>query len=339
MRMNAVLSNPKHPEYGQFTVPLPIPHNQYDGIMEALNAMDMGDPLARDCQMDEILGEYPILKRLEGKPVNIDELDYLAKRLDSFCYAQEGAQFQGAAVSYDYSDMTDLINLTFSCQQVTVITDFSDLEQVGREHYMVLNGGCASKEELDALDGYETALLLIDEGNGVITPYGVVYDNGMLAFFSVKPTNLSVQPPEAVGGRIYALMTVLKGQTEIEMLALNSKESFEDNKRYYRERAAMEELPVISRLLEADARSLDRLQVQMATAREFFVLIRFRDDQDADFRTQLSRVQKSLEDQGFKVRLAGKEDAKRMLGVYFEQNATTEKYEDFDGERWIVLND
>ena len=180
MRMNAVLSNPKHPEYGQFTVPLPIPHNQYDGIMEALNAMDMGDPLARDCQMDEILGEYPILKRLEGKPVNIDELDYLAKRLDSFCYAQEGAQFQGAAVSYDYSDMTDLINLTFSCQQVTVITDFSDLEQVGRDHYMVLNGGCASKEELDALDGYETALLLIDEGNGVITPYGVAH----MDFFS-----------------------------------------------------------------------------------------------------------------------------------------------------------
>lgn len=182
MRMNAVLSNPKHPEYGQFTVPLPIPHNQYDGIMEALNAMDMGDPLARDCQMDEILGEYPILKRLEGKPVNIDELDYLAKRLDSFCYAQEGAQFQGAAVSYDYSDMTDLINLTFSCQQVTVITDFSDLEQVGRDHYMVLNGGCASKEELDALDGYETALLLIDEGNGVITPYGVIMVFSYLAF-------------------------------------------------------------------------------------------------------------------------------------------------------------
>ena len=179
MRMNAVLSNPKHPEYGQYTVPLPIPSDQYDGIMEALNTMGMGDPLARDCQMDEIFGEYPILKRLEGKSVNIDELDYLAKRLDSFCCALEGAQFQGAAVSYDYSDMTDLINLTFSCQQITVITDFSDLEQVGREHYMVLNGGCASKEELDNLDGYETALLLIDEGDGVVTPYGVVYDNGM----------------------------------------------------------------------------------------------------------------------------------------------------------------
>ena len=158
------------------------------------------------------------------------------------------------------------------------------------------------KKEKAAAQKKETTRQLI--GINDISDYGLKTSHGMLAFFSVKPTNLSVQPPEAVGGRIYALMTVLKGQTEIEMLALNSKESFEDNKRYYRERAAMEELPVISRLLEADA-----------------------------------RVQKSLEDQGFKVRLAGKEDAKRMLGVYFEQNATTEKYEDFDGERWIVLND
>ena len=177
--MNAVLSNPNHPEYGQFTVPLPIPPDRYDGVIQGLETMGLGDPVARDCRLDEIHGDYPILKRLEAACINIDELDYLAKRLDSFCYEAEGAQFQGAAVSYDYSNMTDLINLTFSCQQVTVITDFSDLEQVGKDHYMVLNGGCASKEELDDLDGYETALLLIDGGDGVVTPYGVVYDNGM----------------------------------------------------------------------------------------------------------------------------------------------------------------
>ena len=98
MRMNAVLSNPKHPEYGQFTVPLPIPHNQYDGIMEALNAMDMGDPLARDCQMDELLGEYPILKRREGKPVNIDALEYTARRTARYGYAQGRGHVQAGSV-------------------------------------------------------------------------------------------------------------------------------------------------------------------------------------------------------------------------------------------------
>ena len=35
-------------------------------------------------------------------------------------------------------------------------------------------------EELENLDGEETAYLLIDGSGGVITPYGVVYDNGMM---------------------------------------------------------------------------------------------------------------------------------------------------------------
>ena len=124
-----------------------------------------------------------------------------------------------------------------------------------------------------------------------ITDSGLLTSHGRLVFFALKPTNLSVQPPEAVGSRIYALMTVLKGQTEIEMLALNSKESFEDNKRYYRQRATEEELPVISRLLEADAKALDRLQVQMATAREFFVVVRIREEGGAELRTHWRRAE------------------------------------------------
>ena len=87
--------------------------------------------------MDEILGEYPILKRLEGKPVNIDELDYLAKRLDS-SDINEAAKFQAMTVKWGLFEMTDLINLTFWCQQATIITDFSDLEDIGRRHYMPL---------------------------------------------------------------------------------------------------------------------------------------------------------------------------------------------------------
>lgn len=172
-----------------------------------------------------------------------------------------------------------------------------------------------------------------------ITENGLLTDHGELVFFSIEPTNLSVHSPESVGSRIYALMIVLKGMAEIEMLALNSKESFEDNKRHYRQLREQELLPVISKLLELDTVGLDRLQVQMATAREFFVIVRLRREKDSDVQPFLSRIQKNLEDQGFKTRLANAEERKRMLGVYLEQNATTEKYEDFDGERWIILND
>ena len=132
-------------------------------------------------------------------------------------------------------------------------------------------------------------LIGIDE----ITDSGLKTSHGRLIFFAIKPTNLSVQPPDAVSSRIYALMTVLKGQAEIEMLALNSKESFEDNKRHYRQRAAEEDLPVISRLLEADAKSLDLLQFQMATAREFFVLGRLREETGMELHTHLPASRKA----------------------------------------------
>lgn len=75
--------------------------------------------------------------------------------------------------------MKDLIDLTFCCQQTTVITNFSDLNAVGRDHYLNLNDGIARVDELEALDGEEMARRLIESGSGTVTPYGVVYDNGM----------------------------------------------------------------------------------------------------------------------------------------------------------------
>ena len=174
----AVLSNPQHPEHGQVTVPFPLAGDAYPQTLELLRALDLGDPTGRDCQIDEISGGYSVLKRLEGGMVNLDELDYLAKRLGSFDDDQ-GIQFEAVAAARDISSIEDFINLTFCCDQVTVIYDFSDLEAVGRRHYLNTHSGCASVEELDHLDGQETALLLIDGGGGVITPYGVLYENGM----------------------------------------------------------------------------------------------------------------------------------------------------------------
>ena len=175
--MLAVLGNAKHPEYGSATVPLPIPNDEYGHVMELLGALGIGDVMERDCKVEEIQEGLPILKRLEKVAANIDELDFLAKRLDSFDYI-EAAQFQAMAVKTGIFDMKDLINLTFCCQQATVITDFSDLEAIGRHHLVSINGGCLSSELADT-DLRMTALKLILSKDGTVTPYGVVYDNGL----------------------------------------------------------------------------------------------------------------------------------------------------------------
>ena len=176
--IQAVLGNPSHPEYGVATIPFPIPRDQYAHCMELLEALEIGDVVKADCKVQAIDSFYSVLKRTEMLMVNVEELNYLAKRLDGFDIG-EAAQFQAMAHKLELFELKDLINLTFCCQQATVITDFSDLSAVGRNHYMNLHGGSARVDELDALDGEATARKLIESDNGTITPYGVVYDNGM----------------------------------------------------------------------------------------------------------------------------------------------------------------
>ena len=187
----------------------------------------------------------------------------------------------------------------------------------------------------DAREQSTRQLMGIDD----FTDYGIATRMGNLVFFAIKPTNISVLPGSGVSARIYALLNVIKGQVEIEMLALNSKESFENNKDFYRQQANLEDLPAIRKLLEQDSAHLDRIQVLMASSREFYILVRLQGKKESDVFSYLSRIEKSIKDNGFTVRRATEQDLKRMLGVYFEQNVTTERFEDHDGERWIIMGE
>lgn len=194
-----------------------------------------------------------------------------------------------------------------------------------------------SSEKKEAKQRASTRQLI---GAKAVTDYSLVtYGQGELVYFIVKPSNISVLSEASIGARIYALMTVLKGVAEIEMLCLNSRESFENNKQFLKMRMEQEDNPVIRKLLEKDQNHLDRIQVQMATAREFLILIRLKDEKESEVFPYLSRIEKSLKEQGFSVKRADKEDIKRLLAVYYEQNVTTEKFEDFDGERWSIPED
>ena len=70
MMIQAVLGNPHHPEYGVATIPFPIPHDQYAHCMELLEALEIGDAVKADCQVQEINSFYSVLKRMEMLTVN-----------------------------------------------------------------------------------------------------------------------------------------------------------------------------------------------------------------------------------------------------------------------------
>lgn len=58
--MQAILSNPNHPEYGVATIPFPIPRDQYAHCMELLEALEIGDAVKADCMIAGIDSDRPI---------------------------------------------------------------------------------------------------------------------------------------------------------------------------------------------------------------------------------------------------------------------------------------
>lgn len=173
--IQVILSTKHHPKSGMVTVPLPIPRAEYDNTIALLEPVEIGDAVRRDCRNDEVSGGFPVRKQPERTNVNLDELDYLTKRLDSFD-DYEKTEFQGMASRLDLYVMDKFINLTLCCKDVTVVTDFSNLEKLGREHYLSMNGGCAFTDEMKKQDFRKIALDLLDHQADRITPYGVVYD-------------------------------------------------------------------------------------------------------------------------------------------------------------------
>ncbi len=174
----ATLSNPLRADAPPVHISFPIREYDYDEVYWKLAAIGAGDAVARDCRVSGIEGSFYALAALDGQDVNVDELDYLAKRLDSFCES-EARQYEGVAAAKSITDIEGLINLTFSCTQATVIADFSDLKAIGQEHYLNTHVGCAPISVLEALDAVSVASELIKATPAAVTPHGVVYDNGM----------------------------------------------------------------------------------------------------------------------------------------------------------------
>lgn len=140
-----------------------------------MKALEIGSPFDADCKVEEISADYTILQCLVGSNINVDELDYLVKRMESFDKRELG-QFQAMASSQDIQTVQDFINLTFCCQKATIVQDFFDLKRIGEFCHMDRNGGTMSQDDAQQMDFEQVAINLLQSNEGKITPYGVIYD-------------------------------------------------------------------------------------------------------------------------------------------------------------------
>ena len=174
----ATLKNRISAHFAPVTISFPIPEDQYEQAILALEKSQIGDARVQDCLVENVSApNCPALLRMTGTMANVDELDWLGKQLESFD-RYELLQFNAAVERFGLSAADELIDLSFCAREVTVISDFTDLEKTGKRHYLTVHGACDPKE-LENLDGKETALALISGQPGYVTQFGVVYDNGM----------------------------------------------------------------------------------------------------------------------------------------------------------------
>lgn len=166
-----------------------------------------------------------------------------------------------------------------------------------------------------------------------VTDSSVLTAGGELTFYLVQPTNLNVLPESGVRTRVTALLNVLKTSAEMELLSLDSKESYQDNRLYYRRRTEEEDNPTIRTLLAQDRRHLDDVQTMMASSRQFCFMLRRR---KTDGAINLATVEQRLRDSGFTVRRVEGAELLELLAIYFEQDATHEVFDLIDGAHWLT---
>ncbi len=165
-----------------------------------------------------------------------------------------------------------------------------------------------------------------------LTDFSVKTPKGEFVFFLVRPDNLSVLSGEGVRGRVRALMELLRSTDTVTLRAMDSRESFEQNKIYYQLRMEKEMNPAIRNLLAKDRAYLDEIQTMTASAREFALVYSLDRQGNESVEAQVTRMAKNASDRGFHVHAARDQDLKRLLAVYYQQDVTTEHFESIDGE-------
>lgn len=168
------------------------------------------------------------------------------------------------------------------------------------------------------------------EQNYVVTP-----NMEYIVFFEIQPFNVAVIGRDEVLNKISSLQGVLTGIGNMEILCLSSSQSYEKNKRYLKERSEdMTMHPSVREMAQLEAEYLDNISLTMSTSRDFYFVVRFKKNEFDIMEQKISQYSRLISDKDFSVKLVEKKYIKKSLAVYWEQNAYSVQFPDFDGEEF-----
>ncbi len=155
-----------------------------------------------------------------------------------------------------------------------------------------------------------------------LTPQGhlLLFNGDELIFYRLRPTNMNVLSRSKRESRIRSLSGALKGICPVEFCALDSVERFDSNRAYLKELMEKEENPCLKELDRLDAEYLEKIQNTMATARDFLIVLRCRQQEDENRKDDLcTRAEHIMSENGFDLAQLNKKAVKEILRIYLQR--------------------
>lgn len=169
------------------------------------------------------------------------------------------------------------------------------------------------------------------------TEYGLKTTRGELLFFQVEPTNISVLSTVNIENKINNLMNVLLNIPDIEITCTDSSECFDDNKAYLKRRAEQEQNQKVNSIIRKDIDFLDNIQLEMATARQFFFVVRCKNMKPLQVFGVANDVAECVSREGFEAHRLTKGEIKRLFALYFDASLNGDRMPDIDGAQYFNL--
>ena len=148
--------------------------------------------------------------------------------------------------------------------------------------------------------------------------YAIEGDDGRLyVYLMLRPDNISVLGRGEILSKIRNLQNIIENLPDMQTLCVSSTQSYENNKRYYRQLAKSARNPIITRLCLKEIEHMDEINLSMSTSREFVILLNYPAKQFEEARHSIVQAVQLIREQHYTVHIADKSELKRLFSIYY----------------------